>query len=373
MMDTTTQFTPIAIPITATDRRQAYQFAAQQPTQVRSEQVYRNTLAVLVTQRYLQLLGIDSDLEASQSWNPLDRLLENIADLYIPRLKGCLECRPVRQGDRKCMIPEDVWNDRVGYVIIQLDEPYQEGQILGFVESISVLELPLSYLQSLNELTDRFLERSPHSSIQLRHWLKRMFEPDWQFPEDLLNTMRKLTFQFCETQPQRGEVNSDPIQQRIEQLYRRQSSERAQPVPVNLSHQEVLSDLIQTTQDDEIRWQSAELLWEIDPQHPHCPVISAKDLGFYLTGHPIALMVGMLPKPDGKILLLLRVYPLGQLSHLPSELKLIGLDETGHLFFEVESRQRDDYMQFKFTADAGDRFRIRVVLHDASFTESFVV
>lgn len=371
MIDTTAPFMPIAITITATDRRQAYQFAAQQPTQPRSEQVYRNTLAVFVTQRYLQLLGIDTDLERSQSWNPLNRLLENIADLYIPGLQGCLECRPVRQGDRKCTVPEEVWEDRLGYVMVQIDEPYQEGQILGFVESVSVLELPLGYLQPLNELIKRFLEQSPQSSIQLRQWLKRMFEPDWQ-SEDLLNMMRESTFQLYETQPKRGEVNSDPIQQRVEQLYRRQSSEQERPMPVNLSSQEALVNLIQTTQDDEIRWQSAELLWEIDPHHPNCPVISAKDLGFYLIGHSVALMVGMLPKSDGRMLLLLRVYPLRQ-SHLPSGLKLIGLDETGQPFFEVESRSRDDYMQFKFTADEGDHFRVRVVLHNASFTENFVV
>ncbi|NJL57222.1 DUF1822 family protein [bacterium] len=88
MMDTTEQLTPLAIPIAATDRKQAYQFAAQQPTQERSEQVYRNTLAVLVMHHCLQLLGIDSDVEVSQSWNPLDRLLSNIADLYVPRLQG---------------------------------------------------------------------------------------------------------------------------------------------------------------------------------------------------------------------------------------------------------------------------------------------
>lgn len=50
MIDTVAKFMPITILITATDRKQAYQFAQQQPTQERSEQVYRNTLAVLVTQ-----------------------------------------------------------------------------------------------------------------------------------------------------------------------------------------------------------------------------------------------------------------------------------------------------------------------------------
>lgn len=372
MMDTAAQLIPIAIPITATDRRQAYQFAAQQPTQVRVNQVYRNTLAVLVTQRYLHLLGIATDLDASQSWNPLDRLLENIADLYVPALQGFLECRPVGQGDQKCVVPEETWDDRVGYVVIQLDEPYQEGQVLGFVASVSVRELPLSYLRPLNELIERFLEQSPQPIVDLKQWLKHRFEPDWQPFAELLSEMRGAMGQSWRRQLARSDVSADPIRQRVEQLYRHPSN-RGQSISAPANSQDALVRLIQTTEDDEIRWQSAELLWELDPHHPHCPVISAKDLGLYLTGHPIALMVGMLPKPDGRMLILLRVCPLGQLSHLPLGLKLIGLDETGNLFFEVESRQQDDCIQFKFTADEGDRFSVCVALHDASFTESFVV
>jgi Protein of unknown function (DUF1822) len=196
--------------------------------------------------------------------------------------------------------------------------------------------------------------------------------------EAVLSTMRGSMLQFYGIQPIRGNVRDDirgddSIRKRVEQLYRRQSSNQERPVPDNLNPQDALVDLIQTTQDDEIRWQSAELLWELDPHHPICPVISAKDLELYLMGHAVALMVGMLPKPDGKLLMLVRMYPMEQRSSLPPGLKMIGLDEIGGELFQVESRQRDDYMQFKFTADEGDRFSVRVVLKDASFTESFVV
>lgn len=181
----------------------------------------------------------------------------------------------------------------------------------------------------------------------------------------------KAPFTQCsELEPQRSDV---PIRQQVEQLYRRQSTHRVQTVPGNLNPQEALVNLIQTTPDDEIRWQSAELLWELDPKHPACPVISAKDLGIYLLGHAVVLIVGILPKSDGRMLILLRLYPREQQSHMPAGLKLIGLDEIGNLFFEVESRLLDDYIQFKFTADRGDRFSVRVVLDDASFTEDFVV
>ncbi|YAF97046.1 MAG: DUF1822 family protein [Nodularia sp. CChRGM 3473] len=373
MIDTATKFTPITIPITASDRQQAYQFAQQQPTPKRSEQVYRNTLAVLVTQRCLQLLGIDTDLEVSHSWNPLERLLENVADLYIPALSGFLECRSLRQGDRKCLIPSEVWSERIGYVIIQLDEPYQEGQILGFVESVSVLELPRSYFQPLDVLLEHLNpERSPQPIVQLQQWRKLIFESDWQPPKDLLNSIKKATLKFCGSQMQLQRSN-DPMRQRVEQLYRRHTRNLVQPISVNLDFPAALEHLIQTTQNDEIRWQAAEVLWEINPQHPASPVISGKDLGIYLMGYPVLLMVGILPKLDNRVLILLRLYQLEKPSSLPSGLKLIGLDETGNAFFEVETRPQDDYIQFKFTADLGDRFSVRVVLQNASFTESFVV
>jgi hypothetical protein len=359
--------TTTSISITANDRQQAYQFAQQQPTQQRAEQVYRNTLAVLVTQRYLQLLGIDTDLELSHSWNPLEQMLENIADLYIPSLQGFLECRSLCQGDRKCFFPQEVWSERIGYIIIQLDEPYQVGQIVGFVESVSVAELPRSYFQPLDVLLD-LLTTEPQSTVQLQQWLKRIFEADWQPTQDLFCNMRGVPILFCGTQQQLRQSN-DPMKQRVEQLYRKQT----RPVPALLNSQEALLNLIQTAEDDEIRWQAAELLWELEPRHPACPVISAKDLGIYLLGYPIVLMVGILPKFNGEMLIILRVYPQGQHSRLPSGLELIGLDEFGNQFFAVESRPQDDYIQFKFTADTGDRFSVRVVLQEACFTESFAV
>jgi len=204
-------------------------------------------------------------------------------------------------------------------------------------------------------------QRSP---ITLSQWLEDIFEMDWQPLDTLLQSLRQPILNFAS-------INTEAIQKLVNQLYLRQSA-HTQSAPTFLEPPTALAQLIQTTQDDEIRWQAAELLWELEPQHPACPVISAKDLGLYLAGVAIALMVGILSKSDGKMLILLRAYPMEQF-HLPPGLKLIVLDETGNTVQELESRQRDDYMQFKITADVGDRFSVRVVLDEASFTESFVV
>ena len=64
---------------------------------------------------------------------------------------------------------------------------------------------------------------------------------------------------------------------------------------------------------------------------------------------------------------------MGSQPHLPPGLQLIGLDEADNSFFEVQAREQDNYIQFKFTADSGDRFSVRVALDDASITETFVI
>lgn len=353
-----TELMAIDIPITATDRSQAKTFAEHQPTQARADQVYRNTIAVLVTHRCLQLLGIKSDLEVSDSWNPLHRQLEDVADLYVPKGEGRLECRTIRSGETHCLIPEAA--DRIGYIVIQLDDACREAQVLGFVTSAASTNLALSDLQPLDALIDHLCQ-----PINLGGWLKQKFDRGWEPCDRLLKPQSVLS--LAGTLRSRLQNRQDEIRRRVEQLCLKQAA-----FTPAIETEAALVELIQIAKDDEIRWQAAELLWQFNPDHPACPVISAKDLGLYLQGSQVALVAGVLPKTDGSRLILLRVYPLEPELHLPPGLKLIGLDETEQLF-QVESRPQDDYIQFKFTADVGDRFTVRLVLNDAAYTESFVI
>ncbi|MBW4661692.1 MAG: DUF1822 family protein [Drouetiella hepatica Uher 2000/2452] len=351
----------IAIPITATDRSRAQIFAKQQPTQARAEQAYRNAIAVLVTRRCLHWLGISSNLEMSDSWNLLNCLLEDAADLYVPQLEGRLECRAIRPGDTIYLIPEDTEQERIGYVVVQLDDTYREGQVLGFFASAST-HFSMSDLQPLEALIDRL-----PMPVNLGEWLNQRFDQGWEPRDNLLSSQKKSILASSLRNRQ------DEIKQRVEQLYLKQANFNLTPI-LSAEPEIALAQLIQTTQEDEIRWQAAELLWQLDSRHPDCPVISAKDLGVYFEGRTVALMVGVLPKVESSRLILLRLYPFEQEFHLPPGLKLEVLDETGSQeLFQVESRRQDDYIQFKFTGDVGDRFNVRLTLHEASFTESFII
>jgi hypothetical protein len=84
----------LTLPITQAARTTAQQFASNQPTPEKAEQVRLNTLCVWVVNDYLEIMGIPTSLTSSDSWNPVIRLCANIADLELPGV-GRLECRPV--------------------------------------------------------------------------------------------------------------------------------------------------------------------------------------------------------------------------------------------------------------------------------------
>jgi hypothetical protein len=143
-----------SIPLTMSDRQQAETFKAMHPIAQQANQVYENTLAVLATHHYLEMLGIPTELENSYCWNPIAFLSTNIADLYLPETRGRLECRSVRFGEEHCFIPEEVWGDRVGYVVVRLNETNTEAVVLGFVPEVETEQVLLSELRSLDDLID---------------------------------------------------------------------------------------------------------------------------------------------------------------------------------------------------------------------------
>ena len=162
----------IPMAITQEARFLAQEFAKEQPTPPKAEQVYFNTLAVCMVNNYLRILGIPTDLTAGDSWNPVVRLAFDVADLEVTGL-GRLECRPLKSGSRKgeliapsevCYIPPEVQSDRIGYVAVSLDDEQQEATMLGFVKTVATSELPLSQLQSIDQLLE-YLAQLKESDI----------------------------------------------------------------------------------------------------------------------------------------------------------------------------------------------------------------
>lgn len=174
----------IPLPITSVALRMAQQFASQQPTQEKKEQVYFNTLAVCVVNDYMEIMDISTDLLGADSWNPAMRLYADVADLKLPKL-GHLECRPVR--GTLCYIPPEMPDDRIGVVLVEIDAERQEATLLGFTKTVISGELSVNQLQSVDDLLEHLehLERNK-GEVNLRQWLQNTFEASWLSVEEIL-------------------------------------------------------------------------------------------------------------------------------------------------------------------------------------------
>lgn len=167
MTYSTEQDLTIRVPITEAMRAKAREWANEQPTPEKAAQVYQNTLAVLAVQAYLQWQGYDTLLEESDSGCATSRLSGDVADLAIAGL-GRIECRPVPVGATVYPLPPDVWHNRIGYVMVHLEE--REAVLSGFVfpfDPEDPLEgVDLSDLASLDELMD-YLDRLEKGKLEL--------------------------------------------------------------------------------------------------------------------------------------------------------------------------------------------------------------
>jgi hypothetical protein len=307
----------VSLPITTTARNTAQRFASQQSSPDVAERVRRNTLSVLVMDNYLEMMGITTNLEASDSWHPVVRLCADVADLEIDGF-GKLECRSLQAGESTCYMPPEVWEDRIGYTVLRLEEDGRSATILGFVKKVSTEYLALDRLEPIENLCEALqapkpVPLSPISIIS--DWFQGLFDAGWQELETLL-------------------VNPQP------QVAWGWRSENTISIP-SLNQIEVRRG-------------------------------KAIDLSTYLPNCKVALVVTTWQETENKTNIRLAVYPITGM-YLPQFLKLVVLDETGNVFKEIESRSIDNFIQFEFNGDAGEHFSAQVIFAEFVVTENFVI
>jgi Protein of unknown function (DUF1822) len=315
----------VPLPITQATLQLAERFARQQPTSQKAEQIRLNTIAVSIVNDYLHLMGLSTDLAIGDSWNPVMRLCADVADLAVVGA-GKLECRSILtdpiQAEPTCPVPPETWDDRVGYVVVAIDEAAGEAKLLGFAEQAEE-ELSLNALQSPEALLDHLeLLRSADQSAQsadqradqravaianLSRWLQNQVEAGWQTVESLLSPAQPAYgFRSVEAIP-----SENPIRR-------------------------------------------AKLI----------------DLAIRLPD-PVVLVVELEPTTH-QTQIRLQVHPAHQ-AHLPADLRLTILDEDGNTFLEAQSRGADNYLQLQFSGLPGERFGVQVAIADARVVEQFVI
>lgn len=280
----------------------------------KAKQVYLNTLAVSAAKFYLSCMGIETDWSASFSWNPVWQSLMDVADLEIPSL-GKLECRPVLPNIPVVCIPPEVGSERIGYVAVQLEASLQEATLLGFTQTASMEELPLTELGALEELLAHLRGIAQFKSPQrtnLSQWFEKLFDAGWQSLEAVFPTdVERLSF---------GLRNN-----------------------FNLRNHTI---------------KGAKII----------------DLGLQLSRLSAVLLIAIAPEGDDKVGILVQLHPRNGENYLLPNAKLILLSDFGVVLQEVKSRSQDNYIQLKrFRGSREECFSIQVAADDVSVTETFQI
>jgi Protein of unknown function (DUF1822) len=339
MLNTTYEFA-LPLPITQVARQTAQTFAQHLPA-TKAQQIRLNTLAVLAMQNYFQLMEIPTRLSDSDSWNPVLRVCADVADLEIPGI-GRLECRPVLSDAKTCPIPPETWDDRIGYVVVEINEEAQEARLLGFVPAAAEVEdLPLSDLRSPEDLLEHLyaLKTAPASSISpsipaaaesspstpvlepigrslapvqqaltnLGNWLSGEIAQTWQAVEDLVNPAQLGT------------------------AFRRGSNTTARGA------------------SSVLRAQSLSLAPELD--------------------QPVALVVQLKPGMDNQAEVAIALFPTTQPS-LPANLKISVVNPVTNAVMDTGSARQVLILE---NCTTGDRFSVRISLNTTTLSRDFVI
>ena len=157
----------LILPIDLETHRSAQKLSQQQTNPKNAKQVYLNTLAVHAVNFYLQYMEIETDLAASEIWNPAVQKFMDVADLEVQDI-GNLECRWVAPGEDFVTIPAEVRSDRIGYIAVEMAESLKEVKLLGFVKKVDREQVGVSELESIENLLKFLHELKP---VNLNQWL----------------------------------------------------------------------------------------------------------------------------------------------------------------------------------------------------------
>ncbi|GET40741.1 hypothetical protein MiSe_55520 [Microseira wollei NIES-4236] len=333
----------IPLPITTAAVRIARQFADQQPTPEKQQQVYFNTLAVCAVHDYMQMMDIPTDLKGSDSWNPAIGIYHDAADLKLTGL-GKLECRPIqaacwqKSGQPICYIPPEMPDDRIGIVVVAIDDLRQEATLLGFVEKTATSELSINQLQTIDDLLE-YLERlelpivAPVPAVNLSQWFQHIFAAGWQSLEALLSS---------------NAANLAP-------MLRKSATVRL------------------TTNNKTFSASNLKCFEQRDATKSSIKAAKLIDLGIQLGNQSVVLLMALTSEENEKVGISVQVHPT-QEKYLPPNLKLVMLSQTGETVQEVASRSQDNFIQLRrFKTQPGTCFSIQVHLDDLNITEDFMV
>lgn len=385
MKNNRTGIQSLPMPITQKAIRLAWQFASEHQHPEKVEQIYLNTLAVLVVADYFKILDIETDLTQCDSWNPVIRLFENVADLYIKGL-GKIECLPIRRVHQNaqngkensarnlpemCHVPTEAREERIGYIVVEIDEDEKEARLLGFSLTADSGELVLRDLHPLDDFL-LHLEKIYESKVDLRQWLENIFTSDWESVESIFDPQP-------ETEPTEIE---NPVKSNLGDWLKNAAETGWQKIEEGKQN---LEGRIFPDQNPAFVFRSGGNSRSQDTSRghqssinmfPEADIVRAKliDLGMRLGRTTVALLVGIAEDSDRAVRVHVQLHPAIGDRYLPTNIKLSLISDVGENLHEVKSTVQNKCILLNdFYVDPEENFTIRVALDDFTITENFMV
>lgn len=289
-------------------------FAAEQANPQKGKRVYLNTLAVYAVYSYLKWLAIKTSLDQSDCWHPGLRAIFDIADLVLPNI-GKLECRPLLPGEKLLLLPSEVIENRIGYVVVEFTEELDKVQLLGFLPSNYINQLTeaisVEQLQPLDNLINKIYQEKLY--VNLRQWLQGIFQQEWQ-PLDSLLPVDGIALRTLGKDVSLGKSKEKSI-----------------------------------SRGKVIDWESDRI----------------KQI--------IILVININYQPENQVDICLRLYPEAQNTHLPLGLQVTVLNQLEIPCMEAQTRNTDDWIELEFSCQPEEKFTVKMVLDQVSMIEYFIV
>ncbi|MGD1920084.1 MAG: DUF1822 family protein [Pleurocapsa sp.] len=294
---------------------EAERFRCYQCQGDKAKKVYLNTLAVSTVSLYLNSLGWSTNLEDSDSWNPVLQTMMDVADLQIPSY-GKLECRFVLKGKDTVTIPPEVWSERIGYVIVELEESLNYATVIGFVRQVSQIELPLSELESLAEFPTYLSQQKRAEIIQaptLNKWFSNHQDQNWRHFEELFSSNISVNFRS----PQKlADTAKDKLSSAVQRV-----------------------KLIELEKNNDLS---------------------------------IALVLNILPKTKQEFDISLIIFNSQIHQYLPKGLEMIITDRDSYPVMIAQANETET-IEFCFSGNLGENFSIEFALNEEIIVESFII
>jgi len=216
---------------------------------------------------------------------------------------------------------------------------------------------------------------------------KNYFQAGWQMTDEIIEKLGifdpNLVFAVAGSEAYRygGSSSLKGIPTLLDLLHDRNKGNQLRAAdllgrvePGNAEAISALTNLLKTTQDDDVRCQAAVSLGKLDQKNSAAGVRIGKiiELTIRLDTVRVLLEITLLPAGSEQTNVYLRVLPVRS-NTLPLNLEVFVLDEDGEVLWEEQADSDTNRFQNDFSGTIGDYFQVKVVYQEVSITEDFTI